>query len=133
MKTRFFKFLLMILTVVSLTAEAQSQTPPLANEFRPVFSKAISDLPIMPGLTEETESIVIFDKPNGRFIETSASGNVPPQKISHFYRQALPALGWQAQAEGQYRRGQDNLILAIKSDQPQSRISFTITPDGPSQ
>lgn len=133
MMIRYLKFIVVLYAVIGLSFPGKADTSAAIPEFRPVFSKAISDLPVMPGLREDTDSIVIFDKPNGRFIETRATGGVPPQKIEHFYRQALPALGWTAMAANGYSRGNETLTLVIRPEDNISSVSFTITPDGQTQ
>lgn len=127
---RTFKIALMLLTLNFVSATVEAEVPPVTAEFRPVFSKAISDLPIMPGLTEETDSIVMFDKPHGRVIETSATGTVPTHKIKTFYGQALPALGWVSVGEARYQRDNEILDLTVRADNAAASVSFTITPNG---
>jgi len=127
---RTLKILFMLLTLVGASATVRAEVPPVMAEFRPVFSRAISDLPIMPGLIEEADSIVIFDKPHGRVVETSATGVVPAHKIQTFYGRALPALGWVSVGKDRYQRDNEILDFNVKAENTDSSVSFTITPNG---
>lgn len=60
------------------------------------YFQDIADLPLAPGLTEEADRGLTFDKPDGRIIEAVAVGDVNPDAVIRFYRETLPALGWQA-------------------------------------
>lgn len=59
------------------------------------FVRAISDLPLMPGLADRTGDAVVFDKPTGRIVEATAAGPVDPDAVVGFYGGTLPQLGWQ--------------------------------------
>ena len=54
----------------------------------------------MDGLTEQADSGVVFDKPDGRIVERYASGPLTTDSVVAFYKETLPQLGWQA-ATGQ--------------------------------
>ncbi len=56
-------FALLLLLALILPAHAGDQG----------FVSAIDDLPLMPGLTEETEGTVVFDTPAGRIVEVGPS------------------------------------------------------------
>lgn len=62
----------------------------VAAEFVPGFE----DLPLMPGLAVVPNAGVVFDKPDGRIVETVAAGPVGPAELASFYRSTLPQLGW---------------------------------------
>ncbi|MDH5749772.1 MAG: hypothetical protein OEY85_10740, partial [Rhodospirillales bacterium] len=40
------------------------------------FVSGMEDLPLMPGLEEVAASSIVFDTPQGRIVETFATGNV---------------------------------------------------------
>src|SRR3546814_6431381 len=48
----------------------------------------------MPGLTEQADTAVVFDKPTGRIVEVAATGPVDPAAVIGFYGRTLPQLGW---------------------------------------
>lgn len=101
-----------------LTAALSSQA--LASE----FSSVIEDLPLMPGMTELADTAVVFDKPGGRIVETTATTAATPQDIRQFYAAALPPLGWQANAGGTYVRNGELLTMTPT----EKGVQFKITP-----
>ena len=107
------------------TGAAAPETPAL----KPQFSQAIADLPLMPGLSENTDAIVMFDKPNGRVIETTAEGPIPAPQIRTFYNQALPALGWRARNDQTYHRDGEVLKFTVEDTGPKRRAVFHIRPE----
>lgn len=96
---------------------------------RPAFSSVISDLPIMPGLTEDTDAAVLFDKPDGRIIETRATGTLPVRTIENFYRQALPALGWVPVSETEFTRSGERLSYMISKKDTYTVLDIMIQPE----
>lgn len=75
------------------------------------FVTAIEDLPLMPGLSEDTDAGVSFDSPAGRIVEAYASGDVGRQQVLDFYAAALPQLGWRQEAAGTFVREREILKL----------------------
>lgn len=59
------------------------------------FFQGLPDIPLMEGLTEVEEEAYIFDKPEGRIAQASATGNgLSKNAIELYYRQSLPQFGW---------------------------------------
>ena len=117
-------FLLSALFMSSKDVNAQQ------NPFTPVFSSVILDLPIMPGLTENAEAAVIFDKPDGRVVQTSAFGAAQQDTIKLFYNRALPPLGWHPVKDMVFHRDGEVLKLGFEqaASPAQTTVSFTLTP-----
>jgi hypothetical protein len=61
------------------------------------FLKAIEDVPLPKGMTEQGEPVV-FESEQGRVVKTTAEGQLGGAAISSFYEQSLPALGWKRTA-----------------------------------
>ena len=69
----------------------------LAEPAEPVpepFLIGTTDIPLMPGLTEDEAATVFFDKPAGRILIASPAGCVDRQEAQRYYGTALPQLGW---------------------------------------
>ena len=64
-----------------------------APAFATDFLRAIEDVPLPAGLTEEAEPVV-FESDQGRVVQTVAAGNIRTAEISAFYTASLPSLGW---------------------------------------
>ena len=104
------------------------------------FLRFVEDLPLAPGLIEDANAIVVFDKPNGRIVETRAIGpHSSVAAVVDFYRQTLPQLGWIAVAAAlkatptgemqlSFTRDREALSLSIGTDKSDVVIRFAITP-----
>lgn len=98
----------------------------LAGEVR--FFSELSDIPLMPGLYELTEKTVIFDKPEGRIVESSAVSETENTiNIKEFYDSSLPQLGWIRQGDS-YVRGDEILNLAVGAESGVSVLKITVSP-----
>ena len=103
------------------------------------FLEAVEDLPLAPGLVEDREAAMVFDKPGGRIVEARASGRRSPSAVAAFYGETLPQLGWALepdggtrQAEGtvllRFTRAQELLSLVIGERNGEVIVRFAITP-----
>ena len=92
------------------------------------FFHAISDVPLMPGLQEETDQDITFDQPDGRIIEASAQGPVSAEAARNFYRQALPQLGWRASGADQFQREGERLSLRFAPHGARLFVYVTVEP-----
>lgn len=80
------------------------------------FLTAIDDVPLPQGLTEKPEPL-IFESDQGRVVRTSAEGNIGADRISAFYAETLPALGWKPVQEPDgvvYAREDERLTIRIR-------------------
>ena len=97
------------------------------------FIEQVTDLPLMPGLSEVKDAGVIFDKPDGRIVEAYAEGDVERDAVIGFYRDTLPQLGWtRASATGAaatFRREGENLALDFLDGGGALVVRFTLTPE----
>ncbi len=93
------------------------------------FFHSISDLPLMYGFKENENTAIIFEKLDGRIIETSAVGSVSQAKLEKFYVEILPELGWQEVEKNLYKREGELLNIKFSSNSKVTTIYVTITPD----
>ncbi len=94
----------------------------------PAFLSEFEDLPLMPGLTEQTDRGMVFDSPSGRIVEAVASGAVSAEEVKDFYAATLPELGWDPVGEGSYRREAETLRLEITTEGPGVSVKFALSP-----
>lgn len=107
-----------------------AQNRPVQSQGAPAFLSVIDDVPLMPGLTERPDAAVVFDKPEGRIIETEASGRLARAEVLKFYAASLPQLGWRARAEGRFLRDKEELALSFASGAGGAlTVRFTLSPD----
>jgi len=99
----------------------------------PEYLAAVADLPLPPGMVEEVDAGVSFDKPEGRIIEAVARGAVVKADVAAFYRAALPGLGWQCLDSGpsdqRWQRSGEVLIIKIVDGSNPLIVRFSIAPN----
>ena len=99
----------------------------------PEFLTAVQDLPLAPGLLENTESGLAFDKPEGRIVEAFALGDAKLDDVAAFYRATLPALGWKPLvgngAASRWTRGGEVLSVDIVQPDNPLVVRFAIVPE----
>ncbi len=123
-----FWFLLFVFTLICVEL-----APSFAGNARKVetqqFFETMQDIPLMPGLYEMPEEAVIFDKPEGRIIESSAaSETLKNEEIGAFYDQTLPQMGWQRIAPFSYVRQGESLKMRLEEQQGYSVVRFMVAP-----
>jgi hypothetical protein len=77
-------------------------------------------VPLAEGLAELPDAGIVFDKPQGRIVQITASHNrlTTRAKLIEFYKDSLPNLGWQARAA-------ENSILTFERQGEILRLTFT--------
>lgn len=94
------------------------------------FLSAIGDVPLAEGLQELPDAGFVFDKPQGRIVQLTASHEtgVTQQAIRAFYQNSLPNLGWQPRESGPalltFSRRGEILRLTFTAD----LVIFDLTP-----
>jgi hypothetical protein len=92
------------------------------------YLKAVSDLPLADGLKEQVDKATVFDTPLGRIVNAYATGNVKPEAVLDFYDETLPALGWDRQKAGTYRRKNETLKIDVWGpDEGPTNVSYTLS------
>lgn len=94
---------------------------PASSQDEPGFT-ALSGVPLMEGLSEVPESLVVFDKAEGRIIQATVAGNVPRDEAAAFYREALFQLGWE-QIEATEGEAKQTLVFVREGE----RLSVEFT------
>ncbi|GEM_PF-1531796 len=115
-----------------------------------VFIEPLGDVPLMSGMEVDVASALIFDKPEGRFVEIAGSiQGVNAETVYDYYDQALGQLGWNkkrvvewtgepakdqaGQQGGQYVRASETLeILYIQDPSNQgggAMVRFVLSPE----
>lgn len=100
------------------------------NNTVPQFFSALQDVPLMPGLNELPDQAVIFDKAEGRIIESVAHiENGTNESVAEYYAIALPQLGWQRVDTASYVRGDEHLRFAFETIETQRFFRIMIEPN----
>ena len=99
--------------------------------FKPLcetFLKGIDDIPTYKNMVHVEDSLVMFDKVNGRFVSTEMIGQYKYSDVSKFYNQILPNLGWKLVKKNLYIRAEESLELEYKFNGKDLRVVFNISP-----
>lgn len=91
------------------------------------FLAEIDDLPLAPGLVEQPGG-TLFDSPQGRIVDATATGRVSVEEVRIFYAQTLPELGWQRIGGSEYRRDKEMLRIDFAAGGPPLVVHFALTP-----
>jgi hypothetical protein len=92
------------------------------------FLSRLEDLPLVPGLLEDTRAGLSFDTADGRIVEAFAHGKVTESQVLDFYRETLPQLGWTPESPTQYRRGGERLRIALTPDAQGLVVRYSLSP-----
>lgn len=95
----------------------------------PRFFSTLNDVPLMEGLEELIDQSVVFDKAEGRIVESAAAGDdVAAEKIRDFYDRTLPQLGWVKKENGRYVRQDEILEISIDKESGYNVIHVMVSP-----
>jgi len=110
-----------VFCLFALTAHAQN------NDL--AFFTALQDIPLKPGLIELSDQTLVFDKPQGRIVESTAkSEHGTEHDIRLYYKQSLPQLGWEYEEAGLYSRKQEHLHLNFETHEGQHFLRVMLEP-----
>ena len=108
---------------------AAGDPPQQAGETPTRFFQTLNDVPLMPGFYEMLDESVVFDKPGGRIVESTAvSEDVADQDIRDFYRQVLPQFGWGRVGDDTYVRQEESLTLNVENQNGHNIVRFMVAP-----
>lgn len=120
---KFRHLILIVLALFSLVPAAAMA----AGE--PRFFSSVPDLPLMDGLQELTDQTVVFDKPEGRIIESVAlMGAQDPASVTRYYNDSLPQFGWIKVSDDSFRRENEILKLYVETQEGKKFLHVTIAP-----
>ena len=89
-----------------------------------LFFSAIDDLPLMDGLNEVESGTMVFDSPSGRIVEALSTGKVTRQRVTRFYSETLPQLGWFETTPGHFVR--DGEALKMEFPNPPAGVTINV-------
>jgi hypothetical protein len=115
------------LAAVLLFAGAVLAAAPLAAQATG-FVAGTEDIPLMPGLRNQENTLVVFDKPQGRIVAVEARGKVTRAAAEKFYATSLPPLGWIADGPHRWSREGEGLQLEITGRDGDLHIGFSLAP-----
>lgn len=93
------------------------------------FVTGVEDLPLMPGLVEDTEAALVFDEPGGRLVEAYAYGPLSADEVTAFYSAVLPELGWRPIGELAFLREGEMLRIGLVPGDEGLVVQFVLSPE----
>ena len=92
------------------------------------FVHGLGDIPIFKDMQNEEDSLVLFDKAEGRFAYSEIIGEYTVKEIEKFYNTVLPNLGWKKKKKNLFKRGNENLEIKYFEKENKTRVVFSIFP-----
>lgn len=98
------------------------------NEF---FIDILGDVPLYEGLDVDYDSLLIFDKPEGRYIELVAylKDGYQAAAVQGFYEQSLPMLGWKKMTRDEFVRQNERLRIKYEDYESSVLVRFEVSPE----
>jgi len=101
------------------------------------------DLPLLEGLSENSDGAMLFDSPDGRIVNAEAAGVIDGARVFEYYKVVLPSLGWKVNIDhasglscemgANYclsaTREQEGLLLNIYENGGRSKIKYALSPN----
>lgn len=129
MKQLLFAMVFMALAGSAAGPALAGDLPAANHSEQQQFFETLNDVPLMPGLYEMVDDSVVFDKPEGRIIESrAASEKLAGAQIKSFYKHTLPQMGWVPRADGSYVRDGETLTMNVEKQGNYSIVRFMVAP-----
>ena len=68
-----------------------------------IFIEGLGDIPIYKEMDYVEDSLILFDKVDGRYVSTKTKGKYSKKEVKEFYFKTLPNLGWKIQKKKFFR------------------------------
>jgi hypothetical protein len=93
------------------------------------FVPGTEDIPLMPGLSADSEAPLLFDAPPVRIIQSILSGRLDEKEVRAFYQASLPQLGWKQDGDAlRWDRQGEHLVIKMRRQDGRLLVSFEIAP-----
>tara|TARA_B100000287_G_C20169157_1_gene597500 strand:+ start:111 stop:464 length:354 start_codon:yes stop_codon:yes gene_type:complete len=92
------------------------------------FINGLEDIPIFKEMKYVEDSLVLFDKIDGRYVSSEIKGYYNKNEIIEFYNQILPNLGWQMSTNLIFKRGNEILEMSFSENSGMVSVIFSIYP-----
>ena len=92
------------------------------------FINGIEDIPIFKEMEYVEDSLVLFDKVDGRYVSSEINGRYEKSEITDFYNKILPNLGWENSGYLIFKRGSEVLEMRLSENEDIVTVIFSIYP-----
>ena len=92
------------------------------------FINGLEDIPIYKKMEYVEESLILFDKIDGRYVSVEITGDYDENKVLKFYKKILPNLGWKEKKSLIFNRNSETLEIISKKEKDKLYLKFNIFP-----
>ncbi len=92
------------------------------------FINGLEDIPMYKKMEYVEDSLILFDKIDGRYVSVEITGDYDEGKVLKFYKKILPNLGWKEKKPLIFTRNRETLEIISKKEKDQVYIKFNIFP-----
>ena len=92
------------------------------------FINGLEDIPIYKKMEYVEDSLILFDKIDGRYVSVEITGDYDEEKVLKFYKKILPNLGWKEKKPFIFKRNNETLEIISKKEIDNVYIKFNIFP-----
>ena len=93
-----------------------------------IFIEGLGDIPIYKEMDYVEDSLILFDKVDGRYVSTKTKGKYSKKEVKEFYFKTLPNLGWKIQKKNFFDRDGERLEIKFYDEEDETIVLFKIFP-----
>ena len=92
------------------------------------FINGLEDIPLYKKMEFVEESLILFDKIDGRYVSVEINGDYEEEEVIEFYKMILPNLGWRETKPLIFKRNNETLEIICKREKGKIFVKFNIFP-----
>ena len=92
------------------------------------FINGLEDIPLYKKMEYVEDSLILFDKIDGRYVSVEITGDYGEDEVIDFYKSILPNLGWKEKKSLIFKRNNEILEIISKKEKEKISIKFNIFP-----
>ena len=98
------------------------------NTFGSKFINGLEDIPLYKKMEYVEDSLILFDKIDGRYVSVEINGDYEEAEVIEFYKMILPNLGWRETKPLIFKRNNETLEIICKREKEKIFVKFNIFP-----
>ena len=92
------------------------------------FINGLEDIPLYKQMEYVEDSLILFDKIDGRYVSVEINGDYEEEEVIEFYKMILPNLGWSEKKSLIFNRNNETLEIICKREKEKIHVKFNIFP-----
>ena len=98
------------------------------NSYALKFINGLEDIPLYKKMEYVEDSLILFDKIDGRYVSVEIYGDYKEEEVVKFYKMILPNLGWKERKSLIFNRNNETLEIICKRGKEKIYVKFNIFP-----